>query len=580
MEGRRAAGRARRRNSEDRAGRPGDRLHVFARLSVIVHVRIVAAVLCLLAWAGARADEPSAFDLFEQGRAAEKAGHYAQAYIFYAEAAAADPKNRSYWARAQSIRTRAALEGLVMPEATAATAEPSAPEASSADADTEQTPVKLEEPTAQDKWDAARKTPTQLAPDDGTGDIDLSGDSRELWTGLAKIFGLQAVFDPDYQPTHSQRFRLHAVNFDVAMRSLEAVTGNFVVPLTSQIFMVVKDTPQKRTELQPRVSVSLPVPDAVQQQDFNQAVTAVQQAIGIEKIAFDTQTRTVILRDTLAKVTAARALLQDLVRPPAQISVQLKLLEVTRNDMITYGIDFPTLFSLNFLTTWMNNTFTPPTSISGLLTFGGGKTLMGIGIMTPTLVAQMSKATSSNLLESELRATDGLPATMHIGQQYPVLTSQYVGPSSFTAGGTAYTPPPSFQFVDLGLTLKVTPSIRTLEGATLDVDAEYKILTGGAVNGIPVIGNRSLKSTVKLNMGDWAVIGGLLDTDQAHTIAGLAGVSRIPYLGALTSTHTKSSDSDLILLLIRPIPLSLPPSEIDPGRTLRLGSETRPLTLY
>ncbi len=526
-----------------------------------------------------RADEPSAFDLFEQGRAAEKAGHYAKAYIFYAEAAAADPKNRSYWARAQAIRTRAALEGLVMPEATAATAEDSAQQ--SADAgDPDPPPIRLEEPNAQDKWDAARKSPAQLAADNGSGDIDLNGDSRELWTGLAKVFGLEAVFDPDYQPTHSQRFRLHDVDFDVAMRGLEAVTGNFVVPLTSKIFMVAKDTPQKRTELQPRVSVSLPVPDAVQQQDFNQAVTAVQQAIGIEKIAFDTQTKTVILRDTLAKVTAARALLQDLVRPPAQISVQLKLLEVTRNDMITYGIDFPTLFSLNFLTTWMNNTFTPPTSVSGLLAFGGGKTLMGLGILTPSLVAQMSKAASSNLLESELRATDGLPASMHIGEQYPVLTSQYAGPASFTTGGTVYTPPPSFQFVDLGLTLKVTPSVRSLAGATLDVDAEYKVLTGDSVDGIPVIGNRVLKSTVKLGMGEWAVIGGLMDADQARSIAGLAGVSRIPYLGALTSTHTRSSDSDLILLLIRPIPLSLPPAEIDPGRTLRLGSETRPLTLY
>ena len=543
-------------------------------------MRIVAAVVCLLAAGVVRADGPSAFDLFEQGRAAEKAGHYAQAYILYAEAAAADPKNRNYWSRAQAIRTRAALEGLVMPEATGGAAASSAPENSADAADSEQAPIKLEEPNAQDKWDAARKTPTQLAPDDGTGDIDLNGDSRELWTAFAKLFGLEAVFDPDYQPTHSQRFRLHAVNFDVAMRSLEAVTGNFIVPLTSKVFLVAKDTPQKRTELQPRVSVSLPVPDAIAQQDFNQAVTAVQQSIGIEKIAFDTQTKTVILRDTLAKVTAARALFQDLVRPPTQVLVQLKLLEVTRNDMITYGVDFPTTFSLNMLTNWFGNTIAPPTSLSGLLTFGGGKTLMGLGIMTPALVAQMSKGSSSNLLESEMRATDGLPATMHIGQQYPVLTSQYAGPASFSTGGTVYTPPPSFQFVDLGLTLKVTPSIRALSGATLDVDAEYKILTGDSVDGIPVIGNRAIKSTVKLKMGEWAVIGGLMDADQAHNLAGLAGVSRIPYLGALTSTHTKSSDSDLILLLMRPVPLSLPPSEVNPGRELRMGSETRPMTLY
>jgi general secretion pathway protein D len=538
-------------------------------------VRIVPAVLCLLGLFAALpicADEPSAWELFERGREAEKAGHIAQAYIFYAEAAAMDPKNHSYWQHSQAIRTRASLEGLVMPEATTAAAD--------ADPDPDEPAFKPEEASARDMWDAARQaSPPELAPDDGTGDIDLHGDPKQIWQDLAKLFGLDCVFDGDYQPTAQMRFRLRSVDYRAAMRGLEAATGTFIFPLTSKVFMVAKDSPQKRTELQPRVAVSIPLPDSVTQQDFNQAVTAVQQAVGIEKVAFDAQTKTVILRDTLAKVTAARALFQDLMRPLAQVMVELKLIEVTRNDMLTYGIEFPNIFSLNFLTNWLGNQLTLPTSVNGLLTFGGGKTLMGLGILTPALVAQMSKATSANLLESTLRTTDGNAATMHIGEQYPVLTSQYEGPSSFTAGGTAYTPPPSFQFVDLGLTLKVTPAVRSLGSATLDVDAEYMVLTGDSVIGIPVFGNRAVKSTVNLRMGEWAVIGGLLDVEEAHSIAGLAGASRIPYLGALTSTRTKTGSTDHILLLIRPYPLSIPPSEISPGRTLRMGSDSRPITL-
>jgi general secretion pathway protein D len=538
-------------------------------------VRIALAVVCLLTAGLAWADEPSAWDLYEEGRAAEKAGHYAQAYILYAEAAAMDPKNQTYWQHSQAIRTRAALEGLVMPQAPAVSA-----------ADTDSAPdsdkpgFKPEEATARDLWDAARQAPpSSLKPDDGTGDIDLRGDSKELWQGVAKIFGLDCVFDSDYQPLPPMRFRLHDVDYDVAIRGLEAATATFIVPLTNQVFMVVKDTPQKRTELQPRVAVSIPVPDSVSQQEFNQAVTAVQQAVGLEKISFDTQDKTVIIRDTLAKVTAARGLFEDLVRPPGQVMVQLKLVEVTRNDMLTYGINFPNLFSLNFLTTWFNNQFSPPSGIAGLLTFGGGKTLMGLGIINAALVAQMSKATSGNLLESELSTKDGVAATMHIGEQYPVLTSQYVGPASFSTGGTVYTPPPSFQFVDLGLTLKVTPSIRSLDSTTLDVDAEYKVLTGDSVNSIPVIGNRAVKSNVSLPMGDWAVIGGLLDVEDAHSIAGLAGASHIPVLNALTTVHTKTASSDIILVLIRALPLSIPPADLDAPRTYRLGSETRPITL-
>ncbi len=121
--------------------------------------------------------------------------------------------------------------------------------------------------------------------------------------------------------------------------------------------------------------------------------------------------------------------------------------------------------------------------------------------------------------------------------------------------------------------------MRSLAFATLDVDAEYKVLTGASSNGIPVIGNRALKSNVMLRMGEWAVIGGLMEVDQARSIAGLAGVTRIPYLGALTSVHTKTGSTDQILLLMRAYPLSMPPADIDPGRTYRMGTETRPASL-
>ena len=100
--------------------------------------------------------------------------------------------------------------------------------------------------------------------------------------------------------------------------------------------------------------------EATNPQDFNSTVTAVQQSIAIEKAAWDTQDNMVILRDPVSKVLPARALLEQLVHPRGQVVVEVKFLEVSRNDMITYGIDFPTLFSLTPLTTWLNNTVMSP----------------------------------------------------------------------------------------------------------------------------------------------------------------------------------------------------------------------------
>ena len=523
------------------------------------------------------ADDPSAAELYKRGREAEKKGHMAQAYLMYSEAAAKDPNKRIYWQRSQAVRSRAALESKVTPEVLAS----AGAETVDPDPDPDQVEPDLppDDASLQDLADARKKMPpAALAPDDGTGDIDLRGDSKQLWTDTAKIFGLDCVFDADYQPIAPFRFQLKDVDYRVALRSLEAATGSFIVPLSGKLFLVAKDTPQKRTELEPRASVSITLPEAVNQQAFNAIVTAVQQAVGLEKVAFDTLSNTVILRDTVAKVTVARAMFNELMRPPAQVMIDLKFVEVTRNDMLTYGLDLPDTFSLTPLTNWLNNQISLPQNIVGLLKFGGGKTMFGIGIMMPTIVAEISKTTGSNLLQAELRSNDGQAATMHIGEQYPVLTSGYFGPASFTSSGTAYTPPPSFQFVDLGLTLKVTPAVHSLEEVTLDVDAEFKVLTAQSVNGIPVIANRVMKEMVTLQMGQWAVLGGLLDVEGAHSIAGIAGISRIPYLGPLTNMYTKTKSDDEVLVMMRPHLITAPPGAGASPRTYRLGSETRPIT--
>jgi general secretion pathway protein D len=519
------------------------------------------------------ADDPSAAELYKRGRQAEKKGHIAQAYLLYSEAAAKDPNNHLYWERSQAVRTRAALEAKITPQVLADA------NAETVDDDPAEANVPPEEATFQDLADARRKLPPEkLDVDPGATDIDLTGDSKQLWTDLAKKFGLDCVFDADYQTIGPLKFQLKDVDYRVALRSLEAATGTFLIPLSSKLFLVAKDTQQKRNELEPRASVSISVPAGMKQQDFNAVVTAVQQAVGLEKVAFDTQSNTVILRDTLAKVTVARALFNDLSRSPAEVAMDIKFVEVTRNDMLTYGLDLPDTFSLTPLTNWLNNQISLPQNIVGLLRFGGGKTMFGIGIMMPTIVANLTKSTSSTLIDGVLRSTDGQAATMHIGQQYPVLTSGYFGPSSFSTGGTVYTPPPSFQFVDLGFTLKVTPWVHSMEEVTLDVDVEFKVLTGSSVNGIPVIGNRAMKETVGLRMGDWAVLGGLLDVEEAHSIAGIAGLSRIPYLGPLTNMYNKTTSDDLVLVLMRPRLLSDPPGAGSPPRMYRIGSETRPVT--
>ncbi len=526
-------------------------------------------VLATHAWAS------EASKLYKEGRQAEKAGQVARAYLLYSEAAALEPNNHLYWSRTLALQTRAALQSKVEPLAVTATASADAPEAA-ADADQDADAPGLPPATLEDLAMARKPLPpTKLNASPALHDFNLRGNSKTLFETVARAYGLDCVFDGDYKPTDNVRFEMDQANYRDALHALEAVTGSFIVPVSDRLFMVVKDTAQKRKDEEPYAAVVVPLPEPTTQQDLTAMATAVQQACGIAKIAWDFHANTVVIRDSVTKVMVAQALLHDLLYPRPQIMLEMDFVEIDTSKNLNYGLPLPSSFPLNSFSTFLNNVPQLASNLSGALRFGGAG-LIGIGLANLQLVASLTSSDSKLLLHSSARSVDGQPATIHVGQKYPILTAGYFGPASFSGPG-AYTPPPSFTFEDLGLSLKATPHTHGTEAVTLDVEAEFKVLAGSASNGIPIISNRSMKSTVSLKMGEWALVAGLIDDEDARSLAGIAGLARIPIIGPLTSNVTRNTSSDRVVIMLRPTLLN-PPPDNSLTHVYWIGSETRPLS--
>jgi len=109
-------------------------------------------------------------------------------------------------------------------------------------------------------------------------------------------------------------------------------------------------------------------------------------------------------------------------------------------------------------------------------------------------LATVSRSSAQSIFQAEMVALDGLPASLKVGDRYPIITSAYVGP-----GGTSQDSgiAPAVQFQDLGLVLKVTPTVHGNGEMTLDVDAEQNALGGTASNGnVKLTSPRSLPQTM------------------------------------------------------------------------------------
>jgi type II secretory pathway component GspD/PulD (secretin) len=207
-----------------------------------------------------------------------------------------------------------------------------------------------------------------------------------------------------------------------------------------------------------------------------------------------------------------------------------------------------------------------------LLAFGGGASLLGLGVADSSLFATVSKSNSTSLMEAEIVTLDNQPATLHVGDKYPIPSNLYtVSNGTNSSSGQGFTPPATFTFEDLGLILKITPHVHGMEGMTLDVEAEVKLLGAGAVNGIPVISSRKFQSKVNVMDSEWAIVAGLMGSSEANMISGLPGLHLIPMLRTTQRDRTHNDS----LIVLKPHLLSVPSTE-QPLSITWVGTETRP----
>jgi type IV pilus assembly protein PilQ len=156
-----------------------------------------------------------------------------------------------------------------------------------------------------------------------------------------------------------------------------------------------------------------------------------------------------------------------------------------------------------------------------------------------TLNFLVQKGTASVLATPRIVTVNNREASLLIGESFPIVYFD------------ARTGTQQVQFTDVGVKLKLTPTIGQDGAITAELHPEYSQIVSFS-NGFPVIGNRKVDATLRVADGETIVLAGLLSDIRSETITKIPGLGDIPIIGGIFRNRQKSRTRDEIVFLITP----------------------------
>ncbi len=168
------------------------------------------------------------------------------------------------------------------------------------------------------------------------------------------------------------------------------------------------------------------------------------------------------------------------------------------------------------------------------------------------LVSALAGDAGNNILSTpSLLTLDNQEASIVVGQNIPIVTGSYA------QTGSATTPTNPFQTItreDIGVKLKVTPTISPDGTVRLKIEQEVSSLDSAAQSSAGLITNkRNVTTTVQVDDGDVVVLGGLIDDSTNANQQSVPGLGDIPILGNLFRYRSASTSKRNLMIFIRPL---------------------------
>lgn len=271
------------------------------------------------------------------------------------------------------------------------------------------------------------------------------------------------------------------------------------------------------------------------------------------RVVVDKATNMLIFQASQDEYSQLTALLQTLDRPTKGALIEVTVAELSIDDKSQLGVE------------WLVNR---AISSGGRLTAGtlGGLSIGSAGFNVNVFDSASALRGVINALASENKATilssprvlarNGEQATIQVGQEVPIVTSQQTTGNTTTTGTAQVLQ--TIQYRNTGVILRVKPVIHSGDQIDLDVVQEVSSAqsTNTGVNNSPTFSTRKVDTKLTLKNGATVMLGGLISDESSRGSAGIPGLKDIPLVGNLFSTQTTGGIRRELIVLITPYVIS------------------------
>src|SRR5664280_754303 len=464
----------------------------------------------------------------------------------------------------------------------------------------------------EDRIDSILPVPQLRSIDPSPINLRMNGSSKLLFETVAKVAGLNVLWDPEYQPQVNRNIPVEFQNstLEEALDYLAVVTKSYWKPLSSNTIFITMDNPNKRRDYEEQVAKVFYLSNVSTPQELQEIVNAVRSVADIQRFFPYNSQNAIIAKGSADQVALAEKILHDLDKPKSEVVVDIIVMEAstvyTRQltaAIASAGLNVPGNFTpraglqvVNNPTTTSTTTGTTGTTTgtTGVSTTaattstatGTAVPLSNLGhlssadfsttIPSALLQAVLSDANTKVLQSPQLRAVDNLKATLKIGDRQPIASGSFGSALGSVGVGMSPLMNTQFTFIDVGVNVEITPRVHDNGDVSLHVDLDISSVTGHVnLGGIdqPIIGQRKISHDIRMPDGAVQLLAGLTKYQDTKTKTGIPGLGSIPILNRLFTSESVDRERQELMIALIPHVVRRPEYTAENLRGIAVGNQ-------